>query len=352
MRKICFPFVGDSVGGSHRSIVLLIKALNREEFEPLVVLHKEGPLINFLHENNIDYQMLPISPLLSKNASVASVLKAISFSFPTLSRFIKEQKIDVVHTNDLRCNFVWSLPSRFMAKHVWHQRTVLSGSYIWKFIDFMTDEVICISKTVLRSYRGRKNLVIIYNPFMDYSLDKSKERKKLVEKLGVNPNMPIVGYVGRIAPEKGIEKFSELSRKIQDATLIAVGDGPLISVLDNSIHKLGFKKNIESYISALDILIAPSVKEGFGRTLVEAMLSKTFVIASNIPAHREISEEGKYAYLFKANETESLKSEILKALSSRIEVEGITEDAYQYARERFTVSKHVHEMEKIYKRLC
>ena len=56
-KRICFPFVGDSVGGSHKSALILIDKLNLKLFDPLIVLHKEGPFEDFLKKKmlNIEY---------------------------------------------------------------------------------------------------------------------------------------------------------------------------------------------------------------------------------------------------------------------------------------------------------
>ena len=41
--RVCFPFVGDSLGGSHMSTLLLIEGLAQSRYEPVLVVHEEGP---------------------------------------------------------------------------------------------------------------------------------------------------------------------------------------------------------------------------------------------------------------------------------------------------------------------
>jgi len=50
---ICFPFMGDSIGGSHLSALELIKRLDNFYFYPLIVLHKKGILYNYLKRRKI-----------------------------------------------------------------------------------------------------------------------------------------------------------------------------------------------------------------------------------------------------------------------------------------------------------
>ena len=51
--RVCFPFVGDSLGGSHMSTLLLIEGLARSRYEPVLVVHEEGPLTAHLKARDI-----------------------------------------------------------------------------------------------------------------------------------------------------------------------------------------------------------------------------------------------------------------------------------------------------------
>ena len=53
-KKICFPFIGDSIGGSHKSALILIDKLNLNFFCPVVVLHRKGPLENLLKKKKLN----------------------------------------------------------------------------------------------------------------------------------------------------------------------------------------------------------------------------------------------------------------------------------------------------------
>ena len=46
--RICYPFVGDSIGGSHLSTIELIKKLDKSKFEIILILHKKGILYEYL----------------------------------------------------------------------------------------------------------------------------------------------------------------------------------------------------------------------------------------------------------------------------------------------------------------
>ena len=77
--KICFPFVGDSIGGSHISAIELIKKLDKNFFSPIIVLHKKGILYNRLISDGLNPNHLKITNFVGKKKgfipNLLSILK-------------------------------------------------------------------------------------------------------------------------------------------------------------------------------------------------------------------------------------------------------------------------------------
>ena len=145
--KVLFPFVGDSVGGSHWSILGLYKILDKSSnIDPVFVLHSAGPLSDFLDTHNIPYQILPINSLAGEKSNTLSIFFLILRNFYSIFRFIHTNKIDIVHGNDLRINLSWS-PATFFSssKYVWHQRQIFSKSKKWHLVKYLADHLITIS---------------------------------------------------------------------------------------------------------------------------------------------------------------------------------------------------------------
>ena len=59
--RICYPFVGDSVGGSHLSMIEIIKNLNKSKFDPFILLHKKGILYNYLNNQGLNPKIIKIN---------------------------------------------------------------------------------------------------------------------------------------------------------------------------------------------------------------------------------------------------------------------------------------------------
>ena len=107
--------------------------------------------------------------------------------------------------------------------------------------------------------------------------------------------MPIVITAGRLSPEKGqgylIRAFAEV-RKAVPCQLAILGTGELESQLKqltselgvtDDVHFLGWQPNPFKYISKATVFVSPSLTEGFGLTVLEAMACKVPVIATDCP---------------------------------------------------------------------
>ena len=104
--------------------------------------------------------------------------------------FLKNKKIDIVHTNDTRIHLTWTLAARLSGcKVVCHQRSICQNWKLYKFISIFAHKIISISKYVdkgLISF-NKKRSVIINNPFIFYKKKNSKHsmKKKILKKLKI-----------------------------------------------------------------------------------------------------------------------------------------------------------------------
>jgi len=120
----------------------------------------------------------------------------------------------------------------------------------------------------------------------------------------LNPDVPIVLFVGRLSDQKGIEGLmlhaEELLTRIPDAHLVVLGDGPLkarvqwlasgLSVLSR-IHLLGWQPNIQQWMQASNILLLPSNYEGMPNVVLEAMSTARPVVCFDVEGVHELLGE-------------------------------------------------------------
>ena len=133
------------------------------------------------------------------------------------------------------------------------------------------------------------------------------ERRALRARLGVAKMAPVVLYVGRLAPEKELRSllgaFARLVTRCSCAALVLVGDGPDREQLGKDASRLGIQSQVRftgrqttdevrQWLQAADVFALVSSKEGFPCSLVEAMSVGLPAVVSDIPANRQLIEEG------------------------------------------------------------
>jgi glycosyltransferase involved in cell wall biosynthesis len=149
-------------------------------------------------------------------------------------------------------------------------------------------------------------------------LDKQTARQQL----NVSATDFIFGTIGRLVPAKDqqtlINAFAMIKPHCPDAKLIIMGEGELEIPLKNQIKQLNLTNDIimtgyidkaSKYMKTFDAFILPSIKEAFGRVLLEAMIAKTPIIAAKTNGIPEVIDQT--GILVSAKDTSALAKEML-----------------------------------------
>jgi len=142
-------------------------------------------------------------------------------------------------------------------------------------------------------------------------------------------NGPVIGVVGRLRWEKGqsvlIRAMPGIIKTFPSTMLMIVGDGPDRAVLESLCLELGIsgrviwvgQKSHEETIrlfAIMDVVVVPSLFEGFGLAAAEAMAAAKPVVASNVDGLCEIIDDGETGILVLARNSELLSSAIITLL--------------------------------------
>jgi len=202
---------------------------------------------------------------------------------------------------------------------------------------------------------------------IDTSLFTPGEKREACEKLGFDPDLPRVIFIGNFLPVKGIEYLIGALPEVQyfhpECELVLVGAGPGgkdSAVYRNQIRALGIERRVRIHekvpncelpvwIRASDVLALPSISEGFGIVAVEALACGKPVVATRSGGPEEIVKEG-LGFLVPPGDSEILGDAIVKALFRR----GILgpERLAEYVRERFSLSEIAKRIVKVYEEVC
>ncbi len=200
------------------------------------------------------------------------------------------------------------------------QNDVRNAPYRNKVIDKLTigfsDSILCASglveESVVEAYghsvRKKSEISVISN-CLDCSKFKSKiqsDPNNKINGLGLSEAAYIVGTIGRLHPLKGhkylIKAWSKVSDTYPNAVLLIIGAGEELTALQNlvqdlrltkSVHFLGARNDIPDILTILDLFVFPSLSEGFGVALLEAMCMGKIIIASDIkPLNKILGDSG------------------------------------------------------------
>jgi len=367
--KICFPFNGDTIGGSHKSSLLLIKELQKyEHIEPIIVIFKKGLLANYLDYKEFRYQVIKSSYLPSpakKDVPRSKLLSKLKNYLITCEQilkaawFLRKNEIDLVHTNDNNMHLNFALAATITGtKHIMHIRSIYKKEKTPFSFD-NADKIISISQTVCSSFPQclREKNVIIDNPFEKFmTIDKGAAKQQLCNELGIDKNVPIVlmpsNFTKRKRPDFFAKIFVALKKRFSVFfAFIAAGtdyEGFWLDIKkevqsnDNTqqFFYLGFRKDVEQLISAADIVCAPAVAEPFGRTLVEAMMLKTPVVAAADAGHVGIISHNETGFLIPPDDIDGFVLQIKELLENTEKAKQVAANAFQYAHDRFSIEKH------------
>ena len=187
-------------------------------------------------------------------------------------------------------------------------------------------------------------------------------RRRIAAELGVPPEGPFVGFVGRLDPQKGLGYLLAAMPRVlegrREARLIVAGDGPLRGELERAarglgvagrVHWLGFRSDVPELLGSFDVFAMPSLYEGFGLALVEAMAAGAPVVASAVDSLPEIvGADGERGLLVPPGDPAKLASAIHDVLENPGAAADRALRAREYVRENYSVERMVEAYAALY----
>jgi len=147
---------------------------------------------------------------------------------------------------------------------------------------------------------GYRNVQVVARGVDTTLFNPARRSAALRRSWGAGADEPVVGYVGRLAPEKNIPlllaAFRQIRKQHATARLVLVGDGPLATELagDPGVVRAGMRagEDLAAHYASCDFFLFPSVTETFGNVTLEAMASGLAIVAYNYAAAAEHIVDG------------------------------------------------------------
>ncbi|MBS1745946.1 MAG: glycosyltransferase [Bacteroidetes bacterium] len=319
------------VGGGESHILDLVKHINKDRFQPVVLSFTDGQMMTELKNIGIDNFIIPSE-------------KAFDFSkWQKVKALMEQEQIDLVHIHGTRAtsNIYWAaknlnLPVIYTI-HGWsfhNDQSPLVKKGRVMFEKWITTKTNCnISVSVSNQKTGKAKMpnfksVVIHNGIDLKKFDpNSNERKNLRAELNIAHDAIVVCFIGRMTQQKDplglISAFKQLVETNPKAILLMVGDGELKEEaiqlaneygIERSIVFENFRSDIPDILYSADIYCLPSLWEGFPIGLLEAMAMGKPVVATKVDGSVEIIENGKNGILVAPQK----KQELIEAINNLI----------------------------------
>ena len=294
------------------------------------------------------------------------------FTFFKLQKFIRDNKIDIVHAQTrvsqvLGC-LLWltGKVSYVSTCHGFFQEDRIGR----KLFKAWGDNAIAISDVVkehlIKDFGLNKDKVnLIYNGVdVEYFSKGLNENEKgaLMNTLGFK-KAPVIGSVSRLSPIKGLKyllfAMKDILKDIPEAQLLLVGEGPSKEYLMELAKKLGIEQSVffalsttetKRFLSIIDVFVFYSLQEGLGLSLLEAMASGKPCVASNVGGVSSIIENEVTGLLVPSKDTHALKEGIEKILGDTKLSKLLSENGKALIKKKFSREKMTDEVVKVYEK--
>ena len=369
--KIRILHVAQAAGGVDRYIRMLLKYLDKEKFENILVCSQDF--------NEEDYKGLVdyFEQVEMTRAIGSNDLKAIK----SVRTLIKKYNPDIVYAHSSKAGAIarvadiglknhcvynphgWAFNMRCSAK----KRAVYTA--IEKIAAPFCDKIICISDAEKQSAIDKKickenKLQVIFNGVDIEGYENGQHGVIKKRDLNIPEEAFVVGMVGRMSPQKAPDVFIKMAKQVKDkvpnAHFIIVGNGEQETEIreyaeDNdfseSLHITGWVDNPMSYVEIFDVACLLSRWEGFGLALPEYMMAGKPIVASRVDAIPNVIRNGKNGLLVEADDANGASEAVLQIyqeddLRDRLVTQGL-EDVHNRFNARRVSTEHGKLFERI-----
>lgn len=407
MQRILYIQHAGSLGGSAISLLALVKALGRTQYEPIVAcIHQTPEVIKLYADAGIEAFYWPgidIFPHTTGGAfQLLNPLDALQLArtlwrFPSSIRateaLIHHVQPDMVHLNSLVLPSSAIAAKRCRVKLIWHIReSVAHGTvgirkwWLGRLVRQLADEAIFISADGRKLLVNNRFGVVIPNSIdfgiFDYRIDGTPIRAEL----DIPRDAKVILFLGGRGVIKGIfpllKSMPLVKQRVPNSVLLVGGgayhfSGRRISALARSVlplvgsgtvaqrvdkllaqyqmqdyvYMLEWRKDIPQLLAASDVLVFPSIEPHFARPVIEAGVMKKPVVASRIGGVEELVIDGETGVLVPPGDAEALADALVRVLTAPDEAARMGENGYREAQARFDEQINVDTMIEVYQRL-
>ena len=357
------------LGGGEGSLFDLIRSLNKDRFSAIAFVPASGDIQERIESHGIPVFVSPLPAL--KSALPWRPPSALGRLISTLML----SKPAIIHANGSRACLYCALAGRILGIPVlWHVRETIKDLFLYeRFLFGLSTRVVCVSESVKIKRFGsfprkwKTKLRVVHNG-VDTSIfrmdltTREKTRKDLV----IKENEILFGMVANYIPLKGQDFLLKAlaALKKSDPALsfkvLLIGrnldrafHGQLLhlaaenQMLDAVIFR-DYTERIAEIYPALDIFVLPSKREGFSRSLIEAMSTGLPVIATRLAEIEEAVVDEENGLLVRYDDVQGLALGMLRLAKDKALRSAMGASNRAKAEKQFSLQSHVRSIQMVY----
>jgi len=351
------------VGGGETHVLDLVKELDQNRFESIILSFTDGPMVEKLKADGF-------------TTYVVHTEKPFNFNiWKDVKNIIIKENIDIIHAHGTRANSNTFSSARSLklpliyTVHGWSfhpdqnplVKTVRTLSE--RFLVKVADKTICVSKSNLDEGKIRfpmTNSTVIVNGINQIKFNPDQEYKNIRLEFGISDNVILVGYIARITAQKDpLNYLKALAMISPDANVkfLIVGDGDMkmkmLSLardlnLESRIIFKDFRDDIPDILNAIDIFCLPSLWEGLPIALLEAMAMRKAIVATAIDGTKDLVKDRLNGLLIPTSNPEKLAEAIQLLIEDDQLRTNLGIQAGITIRENFDIETMTRKIEAIY----
>lgn len=377
------------IGGAEVNLFYLFNGMDRERFHPLVIVPYEGPLTERLKEMGVEYRIVPRPKLIPTSTYIFgkkifnpfAVLYDIFAFSPAIWRIrncLREERIDVVHTNSMVAHIYGAIASRMAGlPSIWHMQDIVDPEMALGLVRkslvllgrLLPDVIVAVSKAVGDMFTGKtaSKVRVIYNGTDVLRFSPAKDGTAIRREFNIPDEELVVGMVGRLTQWKGQREFlkaaSIVAAHIPNTKFLIVGDTTFGDLgykdelcrladqtgLSSKVIFTGFRTDVPELVAAMDLCVLPSVlPDPCPLVLFDYMASAKPVVATKLGGAPEIIEHGKDGLLTDPCRTDDFAGEMIGLLRDASARKRLAYAARQKVVDCFTLENFVARIQKLY----
>lgn len=360
-------------GGAENSLLLILKSINRERFDPVVIIPRSGLLEEELNRLGIRTYKVKYAHWVREHVGIMIFIYCIIleiFAQPKFIRIIKKERINIIYSNTMVI-FSGAISAFFTRiPHIWHIREIIKNDpslcfffpdkLLLNFVMKFSNRIIAISQAVANQFSvdNFEKIRVVPNA-VDFHVFEGHTSIPTIN--GINPEDYLVAVIGYIHEKKAqdyaIRAVKLASRKIPNIKLLLIGRDSNVfkKKLEQLIFELclsdkviftGHRNDIPQIYTFCKVILIPSLNEPFGRTTIEAMAAGVPVIGTNSGATKEILQDGITGYLVSPEDPSEMAERIIKLFNHPEIAKKFGNNGKKIVQEKYNMGRHINNIEE------